>query len=131
MPNIKLEAPATDKMLNWQLRKLAGQLLLLQDHALSTDCPCETDDTMEYCIPKTLLAIQAYGEETILMTDNSKLKDILTNIAGAADDLSRAYQEAPEDKRPYDDIAQFSREARKELEPHLWKYKSNPEPEPD
>ena len=48
MPNIKLEAPATDKMFNWQLLKLVGQLLLLQDHALSMDCPCETDDTMEY-----------------------------------------------------------------------------------
>ena len=118
-------APASTKMLNWQLRKLIGQLLLLQDHALSTDCPCETDDTMEYCIPKTLLAIQAYAEETILMTDNHKLKDLLTNIAGAADDLSRAYQEAPEDKRPYSDIATFARDARKELEPFLWQYKQS------
>jgi hypothetical protein len=70
-----------------------------------------------------LIAIQAYAEETIAMTEDARLKDTLSGIAGAANDLRRAYEESPEDKRPYADIAQFARDARKAIEPYLFQYK--------
>jgi hypothetical protein len=110
-------------MLNWQLRKLTGQLMLAQEHASDTSCPCEYSDEHEYCLVKHLIHIQSLAEETIAMTEDARLKDILSGIAGAANDLRRAYEESPEDKRPYADIAQFARDARKAIEPYLFRYK--------
>ena len=123
MAELKLQSPASEKMMTWQLKAIIGELLLLQRHAQDSSCPCELTTEHEMCQPKHLLAIETYALETEAMTDDPKLKELLHNIAGAADDLSRAYQEAPEDVRPYSDIAQFSRDARKELEPYLWQYK--------
>jgi hypothetical protein len=111
-------------ILKWQLRKLTGELLLLQAHASDLSCPCELSTELEnFCQPKHLIAIQAYAEETIAMTEDARLKDTLSGIAGAANDLRRAYEESPEDKRPYADIAQFARDARKAIEPYLFRYK--------
>jgi hypothetical protein len=118
-----LQSPASEKMLNWQLRKLAGQLMLTQEHASDTSCPCEYSDEHEYCLVKHLIHIQSLAEETIAMTEDARLKDTLGGIAGAANDLRRAYEESPEDKRPYADISQFAREARKAIEPYLFRYK--------
>ena len=58
-----------------------------------------------------------------------ELRDIFSRIAGGANDLRRAYEEAREAGKepPYSQIAEFAREARKELEPFLWKYKSKRE----
>jgi len=126
---IKFEAPATDKMLRWQYKKIVGELLLIQQHSSSVDCPCElVTEEYEMCLPKHLLTLESLAIETEPMTDDADLKEKLKAIAGAADDLSRAYREAPEDKRPYADIAQFAREARKELEPYLWQYKRGDAP---
>lgn len=126
MQSVQLEAPATKLMLDWQLRKLIGQSLLLQDHCIDVSCPCEADESIEYCIPKTLIAIQAYAEETYPMTDKDELKAMLEKIGGGANDLRRAYEEAREARKepPYAEIATFARDARKELEPFLWQYKA-------
>jgi hypothetical protein len=118
-----LQSPASEKMLNWQLRKLTGQLMLTQEHSTDQSCPCEYSDEHEYCLVKHLIHIQSLAEETIAMTEDAKLKDTLSSIAGAANDLRRAYEESPEDKRPYADIAQFARDARKAIEPYLFRYK--------
>jgi DNA adenine methylase len=118
-----LQSPASEKMLNWQLRRLAGQLMLAQEHASDTSCPCEYSDEHEYCLVKHLIHIQSLAEETAAMAEDAKLKDILNGIAGAANDLRRAYEESSEDKRPYADIVQFARDARKAIEPYLFRYK--------
>ena len=108
MAELKLQKSASEKMLIWQYKALVGELLLLQQHSTDEACPCELTTEHEMCIPKHLLAIEKLAVETASMTDDANAKTILSNIAGAADDLSRAYQEAPEDKRPYNDIAQFA-----------------------
>jgi DNA adenine methylase len=97
--------------------------MLTQEHSTDQSCPCEYSDEQEYCLVKHLIHIQSLAEETIAMTEDAKLKDTLSGIAGAANDLRRAYEESPEDKRPYADIAQFARDARKAIEPYLFRYK--------
>ena len=117
------EIVASEKMLRWQYKKLIGNLLLLQEHSTDLSCPCELTEESEDCIPKHLTVIESYCTETIPMTDNEKARELLQAIAGGADDLSRSYQEAPEDKRPYAEITEFARESRKALEPYLFTYK--------
>ena len=116
---------ASELMNSWQLRKIYGQLLLTQEHSQSLDCPCELSSEAEYCIPKHLIHIQSLTEESIPMFEDEKIKELLGRIAGGANDLRRAYEEAREadEEPPYDDIVDFSREARKELEQYLWRYK--------
>ena len=124
MNEVKLQTPASRDMLRWQLSRLYSELLLLSAHVLDKTCPCElSTETSEYCVPKHGLVIIGYCMETIPMTDNLKLRDILGRIQAGMSDFNREYEEAPEDKRPYDQIAQWAREARKELEPYLWRYK--------
>ncbi|MBU1173516.1 MAG: hypothetical protein KKD44_28445, partial [Proteobacteria bacterium] len=120
---VKLEKPASKKMMRWQLKMLVGEFLLLQQHSTDLSCPCELTTEHEFCQVKHLLAIERLAVETEPMTSDLGLKEKLRAISGAADDLSRAYQQAPEDNRPYDEITQFSRDARKQLEPYLWQYK--------
>jgi hypothetical protein len=58
------------------------------------------------------------------MTEDGKAKGILQGIAGGANDLRRAYEEAgTEEERPYTDITEFARQSRKDLEPLLFTYK--------
>ena len=129
MTEVSLQKPASQKMMKWQLKAITGELLLLQRHAQDSSCPCELSTEYEMCQPKHLLAIETYALETKAMTGDFALAELLHNIAGAADDLSRIYQEAPENKRPYVQIAEFARDARKELEPYLWQYKSKSDDE--
>jgi DNA adenine methylase len=119
----ELEAPASETMMMWQYRKLMGQLMLAQEHAIDRSCPCELASEYEYCLPKHLILIQSYAEETMPMTDDQEAKELLQSIAGGANDLRRAYEEAEEEGRPYDDIADFARDRRKALEPYLFSYK--------
>ena len=128
MPTIKLEAPASEELLNWQKTMLYAQLQLLGDHAGDHErCACEKkDETGEFCIAKHLTAIaEGYCTETIPMTGDESLKQALSQIRNGATDLRREYLEAMTTGKepPYSDIANFSREARKELEPYLWQYK--------
>jgi len=132
MPTIKLEAPASEELLNWQKTMLYAQLQLLGDHAGDHErCACEKkDETGEFCIAKHLTAIaEGYCTETIPMTGDESLKQALSQIRNGATDLRREYLEAMTAGKepPYDLIAQFAREARKELEPFLWQYKGGGE----
>jgi len=123
---IKLEMKneASAKMIEWQFRKLMGQLLLTQEHSSDLSCPCELSSEYEYCLPKHLIAIQSYAEETMPMTENGKAREVLQGIAGGANDLRRAYEEAgSEEQRPYGEITEFVRQSRKGLEPYLFTYK--------
>jgi len=122
------QKPASKEMLNWQFIMLYAQLQLLGDHVLDHGrCPCEKkDETGEFCIAKHLTAIaEGYCTETIPMVDNDALKQVLSRIRNGATDLRREYLKAMiKGKEPlYDDIAEFARDARKELEPYLWQYK--------
>ncbi len=127
---IKLEMKneASAKMIEWQFRKLMGQLLLTQEHSSDLSCPCELSSEYEYCLPKHLIAIQSYAEETMPMTENGKAREVLQGIAGGANDLRRAYEEAgSEEQRPYGEITEFVRQSRKGLEPYLFTYKHSVE----
>jgi len=133
MTIIELNKPTSEEMLNWQLTMLYAQLQLLGDHAGDHErCACEkNDETGEFCIAKHLTAIaEGYCTETIPMTGNGGLKQTLSQIRNGATDLRREYLKAmTAGKEPaYNDIAGFARDARKELEPYLWKYKSEPAP---
>ena len=127
MPNtVELQRPASSDLMRWQLTKLTGQLMLLSDHAIDQTCPCELkDETYEFCVPKHLIAVAAYCEETIPMTDKAELKELLESIQGGASDLRREYEKAVgKDKEPdRPGIAEFARESRKAIEPFLFTYK--------
>ena len=128
MTTVNLQKPASEKMITWQTRKLYGQLALLQEHSSDSSCPCELTTEHEFCVPKHCVHIQSLAEESATMAEG-ELRDIFSRIAGGANDLRRAYEEAREAGKepPYSQIAEFAREARKELEPFLWKYKSKRE----
>jgi hypothetical protein len=83
-------------------------------------------ETREFCLPKHLITLgEGYCLETIPMTSDQSLKDTLMQIKNGAADLRREYEEAQEAGRepPYADIAQFARDARKAIEPYLFRYK--------
>jgi len=122
-PEVKQEA--SSEMLNWQYEKLIGQLTLLQEHSIDLTCPCELSNEHEKCIPKHLITISSYCYETIPMSESSEVKEKLKQIAGAAEDLKREYLEAKNknNEPPYNDMAEFARNARKEIEPYIFTYK--------
>lgn len=131
---LELRQAASKDILRYQISLLYAQLQLLQDHAGDHErCPCEMkDETSEFCIPKHCIAIaEGYCLETIPMTDNEQLKQVLNHIKNGTGDLRREYEEAQElGKEPaYAEIAQWARESRKELEPYLWTYKKQPDKE--
>ena len=128
MTTVNLQKPASEEMKNWQLTMLYAQLQLLGDHVLDHErCPCEMkDETAEFCVAKHLTAIaEGYCTETIPMTGDESLKQALFQIRNGATDLRREYLKAMTngEEPSYNQIAQFARDARKELEPYLWKYK--------
>ena len=130
MTTVNLAKPASEEMQNWQLTMLYAQLQLLGDHAGDYErCVCEKkDETGEFCVAKHLTAIaEGYCTETIPMTGDDSLKQVLSQIRNGATDLRREYLKAmSEGKEPaYDDIVEFARDARKELEPYLWRYKTH------
>ena len=124
MVEVQLARSASEKMTLWQLRKVYGQLSLLQEHSSDLSCPCELTTEHEFCIPKHCVHLQSLAEESVAMVKGD-LAEVLSGIAGAANDLRRAYEEAREAGKepPYEVITQFAREGRKRLEPYIWKYK--------
>jgi len=65
------------QMLQWQLKKINGELDLLADHYLDPSCPCIFKDPIERCPPKHLNKISSYATETKNMTSDAKLRDEL------------------------------------------------------
>ena len=120
-----MEQPVSENLVLWQYRKVMGELLLTQAHSSDKSCPCELSSEAEYCLPKHLIALQAYAEETMAMVEDEKAKGMLLALAEGANDLRREYEEAEKAERPYDKITEFARQSRKELEPFLFKYKQS------
>ena len=69
-------------LLKWQYERIIKELLLLQDHAADTSCPCETDN--ERCIRKHLMTIEAYAEETVPIEEDEHYTAELTRLAEEA-----------------------------------------------
>lgn len=121
----KISSPA---MLQWQLERLTGQLMLVGDHYADQTCPCTygySDPSGRYvsesCIPKHLLSIYEYSVETAVMTDNAELKALLTAIADEAKEIKDKELEKICGKEVEQaDITEWAREKRKLIEPHLY-----------
>jgi hypothetical protein len=121
----KISSPA---MLQWQLDRLIGQLMLVGDHAADQTCPCTygySDPSGKYvsesCIPKHLLAIFEYSVETEVMTDNEDLKSLLSDIAEQARGIRNAEIRKICGKEVEQvDITDWARDKRKLLEPHIY-----------
>lgn len=122
-PSTTKHAPSGAAMLQWQYKKLIGQLILLQDHAADPSCPCVLGTDGEFCIAKHLLALQEYAVETKSMTDDERLQGFLEDMSIEA----REHHEA-ESKHlcgstvtNLDELVQWARDKRKYLENLLYK----------
>ncbi len=72
-------------MLKYQYGTILDQLILLQLHAESPDCPCSLQGTHpgelgEFCEPKHLRSIVALARETIAMEDDEAKVEYLENL---------------------------------------------------
>ena len=120
----KISSPA---MLQWQLDRLTGQLMLVGDHYADQSCPCTygySDPTGKYisesCIPKHLLCIYEYCVETAVMTDDEELKALLTDMAEEARETRNTEMEKVCGREVEQiDITEWARDKRKLLEPHI------------
>ena len=121
----KISSPA---MMQWQLDRLIGQLMLLGDHYADGSCPCSmgySDPSGTYvsetCIPKHLLACLEYANETSVMTGSDDLRGILIDLADEVRQI-RQVEIAKICGKEADqlDITDWSRDKRKLLEPHVY-----------
>jgi len=107
------------EMLQWQIKKINGELGLLADHYLDPSCPCMFRDPIEKCPPKHLNKIASYATETANMTSDAKLGEELKKLAHEANtfyDMER--KKLCGGKEDEINLAAWSRSKRKALEPY-------------
>ncbi len=102
-------------MLTWQFRTLLAELSQVTLHASDESCPCNQVDIGEYCLAKHLLNVSSLSQETSLMDDTHRniLEDLGIEALGHHEKAKTIYCKGGE----WPDLAQWSREWRKKIEP--------------
>ena len=109
-------------MLKYQYDTILDQLILLQLHAESPDCPCSLQGTRpgelgEFCEPKHLRSIVALARETIAMEEDEARLDYLENLVLEGSELLGKMSDKLCDKEvDLGDYVTWSRDKRKPLE---------------
>ncbi len=109
-------------MLEWQYRTLISELSHVTLHAQDDSCPCNQvhlgDNGKypgEYCLGKHLLNVQGLALETALMDQSHA--DMLDSLASEALEHHETAKKIYCKGGTWPDLAQWSRDARKNLEP--------------
>ncbi|MDD4961009.1 MAG: JAB domain-containing protein, partial [Candidatus Marinimicrobia bacterium] len=110
------------EMLEWQYRTLISELSHVTLHAQDDSCPCNQvhlgDDGKypgEFCLGKHLLNVQSLALETALM--DSPHADMLDDLASEALEFHETAKKIYCKGGTWPDLAKWSRDARKKLEP--------------
>jgi SWI/SNF-related matrix-associated actin-dependent regulator 1 of chromatin subfamily A len=136
---------ATDRitappMREWQYKQLLGCLGAIQGHSLDWECPCNQTDlgkdgkyNGEYCLGKHLIDFEFLSRETGLMDLTNQ--NMLEDLANEASDFLKKAKSIYCKGGTWPDLAKWSREARKKLEPLYYscqvKAKLHEDPFPD
>jgi len=93
------------------VREVAKQLILLEDHLFHPERHCED------CITKHLLTAEAFAEEARSLDVAGEFSELLNPLPGVLRRLFRMFQE----EKPVQEIAQAARKLRKRLMPETLK----------
>ncbi len=116
------ERKSSPDMLSWQYKQLLACLGAIQGHSSDWQCPCnqvklgaDGKYNAEYCLGKHLIDFEFLSRETSLM--NPANKDILETLADEASEYHEKAKVIYCKGGTWPDLAQWSRDARKKLEP--------------
>jgi hypothetical protein len=112
----------TDSILGYQYSTIFDQLLLLQLHVESANCPCslrevKQEEIGEYCEPKHMRSICALARETIPMEKDENRLDYLRILAEESSEyLNKMSDRLCGKDGGFEDYLTWVRAKRKELE---------------
>jgi len=116
------ERKTATPMLSWQYKQLLSFLGAIQAHASDWQCPCNQVDlgkdgkfNGEYCLGKHLMDLEFHCRETSLMDEPHK--DLLEDMADEASEYLEKAKTIYCKGGTWPDLAQWSRNSRKKLEP--------------
>jgi len=111
-------------MLAWQYRTLIAELSHVNLHASDDSCPCHQVglDPAEYCLGKHLLNIYSLAGETANM--NAAHRELLEELAEEALKHHETARKIYCEGGKWPDLAQWSRDWRKKLEPYYYSCRS-------
>lgn len=124
------ELTTAQPMLHWQYKSILKELGQISLHASSADCPCNQVDLgadgkhhAEYCLGKHLLNVNSLCEETALM--DSPNRKMLETLAIEAEKFHEKAKTIYCKGGTWPDLSQWSRDARKKLEPIYYACKAH------
>ncbi|PKL78939.1 MAG: hypothetical protein CVV27_02640 [Candidatus Melainabacteria bacterium HGW-Melainabacteria-1] len=108
-------------MLKWQYSQILDELLLLQGHAASPDCPCslrgeKPGELGEFCEPKHTRTIVALARETIPMESDEGRMGYLQKLMEEGSELLVRFEGKLCGKEDLTDYLTWARDKRKPLE---------------